>query len=85
MAEEAKRKYGAPQLTIHRADLLDALRRQLPQAAILLGHRVEARSAPGRGSCFTVVAGRPFFDDAPRKTSSLAAMFSAEPTLQPAI
>jgi salicylate hydroxylase len=45
MAEEAKRKYGAPQLTIHRADLLDALRRQLPQDAILLGHCVEAIDA----------------------------------------
>jgi salicylate hydroxylase len=40
MAEEAERRYGAPQLTIHRADLLDALRRQLPQESILLGHRV---------------------------------------------
>jgi salicylate hydroxylase len=47
MAEEAKRKYGAPQLTIHRADLLDALRQQLPQDAILLGHRVEAIDASG--------------------------------------
>jgi salicylate hydroxylase len=47
MAEEAKRKYGAPQLTIHRADLLDALRRQLPQDAILLGHRVESIDVSG--------------------------------------
>ncbi len=41
MAEEAERKYGAPQLTIHRADLLDALRRQLPETVVELGHRVE--------------------------------------------
>ncbi len=34
--------YGAPQLTIHRADLLNGLRQQLPQDAILLGHRAEA-------------------------------------------
>ncbi len=40
MAEEAERKYGAPQLTIHRADLLDALRRALPASVVLLGHRV---------------------------------------------
>jgi 2-polyprenyl-6-methoxyphenol hydroxylase-like FAD-dependent oxidoreductase len=40
MADEAERKYGAPQLTIHRADLLDALRRQLPQTAVKLGHRI---------------------------------------------
>jgi salicylate hydroxylase len=47
MAEEAKRRYGAPQLTIHRADLLDALRQQLPQDAVLLGHRVEALDVSG--------------------------------------
>ncbi len=41
MAEEAVRRYGAPQLTIHRADLLSALRDQLPDAAIRLGHRIE--------------------------------------------
>ena len=40
MAEEAERNYGAPQLTIHRADLLDALRRALPASVVLLGHRV---------------------------------------------
>jgi salicylate hydroxylase len=47
MADEAERKYGAPQLTIHRADLLDALRRQLPEDAILLGHRVAAIDVAG--------------------------------------
>jgi salicylate hydroxylase len=41
MADEAERRYGAPQLTIHRADLLSALRRQVSDAAVLLGHRVE--------------------------------------------
>jgi two-component system, OmpR family, phosphate regulon sensor histidine kinase PhoR len=30
------------------------------RAAQFLGHRVEVRSAVGRGSCFTVVANRPF-------------------------
>ena len=30
------------------------------RAAQFLGHRVEVRSALGRGSCFTVVANRPF-------------------------
>jgi len=45
MAEEAERKYGAPQLTIHRADLLKALRQRLPDDTILLGHRVEAIEA----------------------------------------
>jgi salicylate hydroxylase len=42
MADEAERKYGAPQLTIHRADLLNALRQQLPAGIIHLGHRVVA-------------------------------------------
>ena len=40
MGDEAERKYGAPQLTIHRADLLNALRAQLPPEVIRLGHRV---------------------------------------------
>ncbi len=42
MSDAAEEKYGAPQLTIHRADLLNALRQQLPEAAIKLGHRAEA-------------------------------------------
>jgi salicylate hydroxylase len=42
MSDVAEEKYGAPQLTIHRADLLNALRVQLPQEAIKLGHRAEA-------------------------------------------
>ncbi|MGC1779999.1 MAG: FAD-dependent monooxygenase [Xanthobacteraceae bacterium] len=41
MAEAAERKYGAPQLTVHRADLLEALRGQLPEQAIFLGHHAE--------------------------------------------
>jgi salicylate hydroxylase len=40
MADEAERRYGAPQLTIHRADLLDALRRQLPETVVKLHHRI---------------------------------------------
>src|SRR5579862_2736061 len=42
MADEAERKYGAPQLTIHRADLLDALRRQLPETVVKLNRRIAA-------------------------------------------
>ena len=41
MADAAVQKYGAPQLTIHRADLLNALRKQLPDGIVLLGHRIE--------------------------------------------
>jgi salicylate hydroxylase len=47
MADEAERKYGAPQFTIHRADLLNALRRQLPEEVVLLSHRAGAVEAAG--------------------------------------
>jgi salicylate hydroxylase len=47
MADEAERRYGAPQLTIHRADLLAALQQQLPDGVVMLGHRVEAITADG--------------------------------------
>lgn len=47
MGEEAEKKYGAPQLTIHRADLLNALRMKLPAEFVLLGHRVEVIDTTG--------------------------------------
>lgn len=37
MSAAAEEKYGAPQLTIHRADLLDALQAQLPDDVLRLG------------------------------------------------
>lgn len=37
MSSAAEEKYGAPQLTIHRADLLDALRHQLAPDTLVLG------------------------------------------------
>ncbi|GGX45171.1 FAD-dependent monooxygenase [Saccharospirillum salsuginis] len=37
MSEAAEAKYGAPQLTIHRGDLLKALENRLPDRAIRLG------------------------------------------------
>ncbi|MGG5817732.1 FAD-dependent monooxygenase [Falsiroseomonas sp. HW251] len=42
MSDEAERKYGAPQLTLHRADLLSALENALPANAIRLSHKAEA-------------------------------------------
>jgi salicylate hydroxylase len=42
MAQAAEERYGAPQLTIHRADLLNALRTQLPPDVIRLGCRVSS-------------------------------------------
>ncbi|RKS76504.1 salicylate hydroxylase [Actinomadura pelletieri DSM 43383] len=40
MGDTAERKYGAPQLTIHRADLLSALEQTLPPHVIHHGHRL---------------------------------------------
>ncbi|MCB1403473.1 MAG: hypothetical protein KDJ81_12265, partial [Rhodobacteraceae bacterium] len=63
MGDEAERKYGAPQLTIHRGDLLRALEARVPQSSIRLGHRVTAVSdgtvtfADGSSERFDVVIG----------------------------
>jgi len=40
MSDEAEVKYGAPQLTLHRADLLSALEAALPAGCVRLGRRV---------------------------------------------
>lgn len=40
MAQAAEQAYSAPQLTIHRADLLKTLERALPQGCVHLGHKV---------------------------------------------
>ncbi|MFT7510223.1 MAG: salicylate hydroxylase, partial [Sulfitobacter sp.] len=42
MSSAAEEKYGAPQLTIHRADLLNALRGQLPDDCLHLASSVTA-------------------------------------------
>lgn len=47
MADAAEEAYGAPQLTIHRGDLLDALRKQLPEAVIRFSKHCETVSAEG--------------------------------------
>jgi salicylate hydroxylase len=63
MGDEAERKYGAPQLTIHRGDLLRALEARVPDTAIRLGHKVTAVSngivtfADGSSESFDVVIG----------------------------
>ncbi|RAH36412.1 FAD-dependent monooxygenase [Halomonas sp. SL1] len=41
MSEAAEQRYGAPQLTIHRGDLLQALEKALPEEAIRLGKQAE--------------------------------------------
>ncbi|GAB7007433.1 FAD-dependent monooxygenase [Nocardioides sp. AN3] len=49
MGNTAEQKYGAPQLTIHRADLLAALEQSLPPAVIRLGHRLTTLEAAPAG------------------------------------
>jgi salicylate hydroxylase len=40
MSDEAERRYGAPQLTVHRADLLQALEDSVPVECVCLGRKV---------------------------------------------
>lgn len=49
MSSEAEAKYGAPQVTIHRADLLAALTAALPQGVIRFGRRLSALHDDGTG------------------------------------
>jgi len=42
MSDEAQARYGAPQLTMHRADLLSALEQAVPASTIHLGKRTTA-------------------------------------------
>ena len=42
MGQTAEQQYGAPQVTIHRADLLAALAAEVPERQILLGRRLKA-------------------------------------------
>ncbi len=50
MGDEAERKYGAPQLTIHRADLLAALADAFPASRVLFGKRAQAIGADADGA-----------------------------------
>ena len=49
MGDEAERKYGAPQLTIHRADLLAALADAFPLDQVQLGKRASQITQRGQG------------------------------------
>ncbi|WGX95014.1 FAD-dependent monooxygenase [Nocardioides sp. L-11A] len=49
MGAAAERKYAAPQLTIHRADLLTALEDALPGDVIRLGRRLTSLEQPAGG------------------------------------
>lgn len=47
MAHAAEQQYGAPQLTMHRADLLAALAGALPDETVRLGHRLTGLRTEG--------------------------------------
>ncbi len=42
LGDDAHERYGAPQLTVHRGDLMSALERDLPGGVIELGRRLES-------------------------------------------
>lgn len=50
MGDDAEHRYGAPQLTLHRGDLIEALEDCLPDGAVRFGSRIEsvALGGPGR-------------------------------------
>jgi salicylate hydroxylase len=49
MGDEAERKYGAPQLTIHRADLLAALAEAFPREGVQFGKRARTIAQDAQG------------------------------------
>jgi salicylate hydroxylase len=49
MGGQAEQRYGAPQVTIHRADLLAALAAELPAACVHFGRRVAGLAQDGGG------------------------------------
>lgn len=58
MAKEAERQYGAPQLTMHRADLLAALEGALPPDCLQLGRRAVSVAQDGVGASIAFADGR---------------------------
>lgn len=57
MGDEAERRYGAPQLTIHRADLLAALAEAFPASQVRFGRRVAAIEAAPDGTAIRFADG----------------------------
>jgi salicylate hydroxylase len=49
MADEAERLYGAPQVTIHRADIITALAEQFPAAQVRFGKRMQTLTPSADG------------------------------------
>lgn len=50
MADEAERLYGAPQVTIHRADIITALAEQFPLDRIRFGQRIKSLTQSDAGA-----------------------------------
>ncbi|ALK32396.1 salicylate 1-monooxygenase [Burkholderia plantarii] len=57
MSDEAERKYGAPQLTMHRADVVHALVQAIPAARLRLGARVAGFARDGSGASIELADG----------------------------
>jgi salicylate hydroxylase len=57
MGDEAERKYGAPQLTIHRADLLAALADAFPAERVAFGKRAQTITERADGVSITFTDG----------------------------
>lgn len=49
MADEAERLYGAPQVTIHRADIITALAEQCPLTQVRFGRRIRSLAQTAAG------------------------------------
>jgi salicylate hydroxylase len=64
MAQAAEEKYGSPQLTMHRADLLAALEEALPEGSLQLGRRLTGLVEAGDAVTLT-------FDDGGTETVDL--------------
>ena len=58
MGDTAERQYGAPQLTMHRADLMTALESSLPEECVRLGARVTEISQDDNGVVLGLSDGR---------------------------
>lgn len=58
MSEAAEEKYGAPQLTIHRGDLLKAMEGAIDPAFIRLGHQVASVDVDGERPTITFAHGQ---------------------------
>jgi salicylate hydroxylase len=57
MSDEAEAKYGSPQLTLHRADLMQALEQAVPEGAMQFGTRVASVSQDEHGVEITFANG----------------------------